>query len=54
MSVGKFLLPIAVITSVTIGLAAYRFIDHAYGTNVGFLVGFITLMVSTYFINTNH
>jgi hypothetical protein len=53
MTVEKFLILIAAITSIVIGVAAYRFIEHAYGANISFLVGFTTLVVSVYLINTS-
>jgi hypothetical protein len=50
---GKFLIPIAIMTSITAGLSAYRFIDHAFSANIGFITGYIILMASVYFINTS-
>ena len=49
----KLLIPIAVMTSIIIGMAIYRFVEHSYGANISVLVGFTTLVVSIYFINTN-
>ena len=49
----KFLIPIAVITSIVVGMAIYRFVEHGYGASISFLVGFTTLVVSIYFIKNN-
>lgn len=39
--------------SIAAGLSAYRFIDHTFSANIGFITGYIILMVSAYFINTS-
>jgi len=53
MTAEKYLILTAVMTSIVIGIATYRFIEHAYSANISFLVGFATLVVSAYLINTN-
>lgn len=53
MTVGKLLIPVAVMTSILIGMAIYRFMEYTYGANISFLVGFTILITSAYFINTH-
>ncbi len=50
---GKFLIPLAIMASIAAGLSDYRFIDHTLSANIGFITGYIILLISTYLINTS-
>ncbi|NOR42691.1 MAG: hypothetical protein GQ572_05080 [Gammaproteobacteria bacterium] len=50
----NFLISFATITAIGVGALLYRLIENEFGSNIGFLAGFIIITVSAYFINTRH
>jgi hypothetical protein len=49
-----FLLALATVTAISVGILLYGYIENTFGANIGFLAGFIILTASAFFINSRH